>query len=83
MLSEMTITASQLLKHQPSPKAVQKVSPLLYFKQQFLQQQQSMLEQQQQQQKPKCDEANINNNNKSQRDVKAHHFVVAPLHGGL
>ena len=81
MLSEMTITASQLLKHQPSPKAVQKVSPLLYFKQQFLQQQQSMLEQQQQQ-KPKCDEANINNN-KSQRDVKAHHFVVAPLHGGL
>lgn len=80
MLSEMTITASQLLKHQPSPKAVQKVSPLLYFKQQFLQQ--SMLEQQQQQ-KPKCDEANINNNNKSQRDVKAHHFVVAPLHGGL
>lgn len=79
MLSEMTITASQLLKHQPSPKAVQKVSPLLYFKQQFLQQ--SMLEQQQQ--KPKCDEANINNNNKSQRDVKAHHFVVAPLHGGL
>lgn len=81
MLSEMTITASQLLKHQPSPKAVQKVSPLLYFKQQFLQQ--SMLEQQQQQQKPKCDEANINNNNKSQRDVKAHHFVVAPLHGGL
>lgn len=76
MLSEMTITASQLLKHQPSPKAVQKVSPLLYFKQQFLQQQQ-------QQQKPKCDEANINNNNKSQRDVKAHHFVVAPLHGGL
>jgi hypothetical protein len=82
MLSEMTITASQLLKHQPSPKAVPKVSPLLYFKQQFLQQQQSMLEQQQQQ-KPKCDEANINNNNKSQRDVKAHHFVVAPLHGGL
>ena len=81
MLSEMTITASQLLKHQPSPKAVQKVSPLLYFKQQFLQQ--SILEQQQQQQKPKCDEANINNNNKSQRDVKAHHFVVAPLHGGL
>lgn len=80
MLSEMTITASQLLKHQPSPKAVQKVSPLLYFKQQLLQQ--SMLEQQQQQ-KPKCDEANINNNNKSQRDVKAHHFVVAPLHGGL
>ena len=78
MLSEMTITASQLLKHQPSPKAVQKVSPLLYFKQQFLQQQQ-----QQQQQKTKCDEANINNNNKSQRDVKAHHFVVAPLHGGL
>jgi len=77
MLSEMTITASQLLKHQPSPKAVQKVSPLLYFKQQFLQQQQ------QQQQKTKCDEANINNNNKSQRDVKAHHFVVAPLHGGL
>ena len=76
MLSEMTITASQLLKHQPSPKAVQKVSPLLYFKQQFLQQQQ-------QQQKTKCDEANINNNNKSQRDVKAHHFVVAPLHGGL
>ena len=75
MLSEMTITASQLLKHQPSPKAVQKVSPLLYFKQQFLQQQQ--------QQKTKCDEANINNNNKSQRDVKAHHFVVAPLHGGL